>query len=230
MKRRLALGLALATLAAGAPAAADEPATTATEPLPALPPPAPTSAPAAEVAPSPPTAPPPEAPAAAVTSPDTPKDLDKPPADPPPRERSMSVLLSPLQLITKTASIDLVWVPVAHHAAVINPRLRPVDGVRWGGELGYRYYTSSQREPSGFFAGPSVAFFYSEGGSKVGIAADVGVQVVAKSGLTASGGVGLMWVPAGSKIELGSKLGNTGLYSEQWNFIPRMLAALGYAF
>ncbi|MBL8606571.1 MAG: hypothetical protein JNL38_04590 [Myxococcales bacterium] len=222
MKRRLALGFAFATLALAAPAAADEPPA---EPLPALP--APSAAPP-EAPPEAPPAAPPAAPA--VVSPETPKDLDKPPADPPPRERSMSALLSPLQLISKTASVDLVWVPVAHHAVVLNPRLRPVDGVRWGGELGYRYYTSSQREPSGFFAGPSFAFFYSEGGSKVGVAVDVGVQVVAKSGLTASGGLGLMWVPAGSKIELGSKLGNTGLYSEQWNFIPRMLAALGYAF
>ncbi len=202
--------------------------------LPPLPPPTdpapPPPAPAPDAQPAPPPAAP-TAPAPAFVSPDAPAEdanRDKP-AEEPARERSMAVLLNPVPLISKTLSLDLVWAPVPHHAVLVSPHVRPIDGARYSGELGYRYYTSSQREPGGFFAGPVIAGFYSSEGSKIGFAVDVGVQVVSKLGITASGGLGLMWIPAGSKVELGSKVGD-GVYAEIWRFVPRMLASVGYAF
>lgn len=226
MKRATTVLVALSLLLPAAARAA-QPAELPPLPPPAEPPPAPPPPPAEPAPAAAPEAPAPAAPAAEAQPSDP--NRDKPPASEPARERSMGVLLNPIPLISKTLSLDLVWAPITHHAVVLSPHVRPVDGARYSGEIGYRYYTSDQREPGGFFAGPVIAGFYSSEGSKIGFAVDVGVQVVSKIGITASGGLGLMWIPAGSKVELGSKVGD-GVYAEIWKFVPRMLASVGYAF
>lgn len=100
--------------------------------------------------------------------------------EPPPR-RIFSVEWNPLSLIINKLSVQLVVVPVDHHALVLNPfytwtSTSPIDIYNdqslqnnnapaaqlptqkfegFGGEIGYRYY-SGLGGPRGLFVGPSL--------------------------------------------------------------------------
>jgi hypothetical protein len=220
LRAALFASVALSATARAHPAFAQDAETRAQEPPPLPPPDSPPPPPVTTAEPKPIPPPPEEKTEKAAEN-------DKPPVEPE-RERSMGVLLNPVQLLTKTLSVDFVWTPVAHHAVVINPRLRPIDGVRFSGELGYRFYSSQARQPSGFFGGPSLGLLYSSEGSLLTLAADIGVQIVSKIGVTAAVGVGLMWIPAGTKVKVGPS--ELGIVNDKWYFAPRMLGAIGYAF
>jgi hypothetical protein len=138
--------------------------------------------------------------------------------DKPGRYAVFAVELYPLGLLVGgRVSVQAEWVPVTHHALVVNPHFvhtsadvavtpdrterQTFTGV--GTELGYRYYTG-HRGMNGVFFGPSaIVGLYSasllDGNqtfTNLGIAVDVGVQAILADHLVLGGGLGLeyLWV------------------------------------
>jgi len=141
--------------------------------------------------------------------------------EPPPQRRLFSVAFNPLGLMVDRLSLDVIFVPVEHHALVVSPfrvstRTEPIwiyddHGVATrlplqtfigaGAEFGYRYY-DGREGPRGFFLGPSVILgrftATAENGSQTqyllfGLAADAGYQMIIEDRFSLSLGGGLQF-------------------------------------
>ena len=128
-----------------------------------------------------------------------------------------------LNVIVLRISANFEYLPVPHHAIVINPSIWGVPGVfgMTGIEVGYHYYSGS-KGANGFFFGPSLLAYRFDvltiGGlasaNIYGIAIDVGGQHIFGGGFTLGAGMGMArwWGADGG--------------SETW---PRILFTLGYS-
>jgi Protein of unknown function (DUF3575) len=195
-------------------------------------------------------------PAAAANTPpaDTPVDVVIHDAVPP--RRILSLELNPLALIIDKLSVNVVIAPVDHHALVLSPYVvwpstqpfyvyddqgnsqqLPVQKFTgFGGEIGYRYYTGLGG-PRGFFVGPSLIIadmnVKAQNGSStgyidLGVAADVGYQMIVVDSLSLAVGAGLQYAtPVGATIP-GQQF-PADVYGSARLF-PRALASIGWAF
>lgn len=174
---------------------------------------------------------------------------------PPPPRRIVSIAWNPLPLIFGKVSLDVVVVPVSHHALALSPfyvttstapiyvfddmghatQLATQTFVGWGGELGYRYYFG-QRGPRGLFLGPSLilAWFNATAGNGTqthflhyGVAADVGYQMLIADRLSLAVGAGLQVVLTDKSIP--PQQYPAKFYANQ-GVAPRLLASLGVTF
>jgi MYXO-CTERM domain-containing protein len=177
--------------------------------------------------------------------------------DPPPPSRRVSIEWNPLPLFTiGRASANVVLVPIDHHALVISPfyawaktvpitildaNAQPVrvlpeqkfDG--FGAEIGYRYYTGLAG-PRGFFLGPSliVGKFTAHAAdgtdtdyTQLGVAADIGYQVIVADCLALSLGAGVQY--AGPSKSIPDQQFPADLYANAL-VRPRVLSSIGWAF
>jgi hypothetical protein len=174
--------------------------------------------------------------------------------DEPLPRRYVLVEWQPLPLVVGQVAANLVVMPIEHHAIIISPtymslstapistfddagNATPVAEQKFkghGGEIGYRYYFGHDG-PRGLFVGPSGAYEYfnetGPGSSKstyhrLGLAADVGYQVLVadRVSLSLGGGVQYTWT-------------NTPVFTPQFpanaiangGFLPRLLLSLGVA-
>ena len=247
MRRRLLVGtIAAATLAL---ASRDASAQGTSPPQPASGEPAP---PAAKASGADPTAAEPTA--APAVAPATPANADKPTAKDADEDELKSITLTanPLSLILTRVGVNVEYLPVRHHAFVLNPYFQhasvevgagtskaETSYTTLGGELGYRFYTGN-RGANGFFVGPSL-FLQNTSSSTTSTAGtttanadgstlvygailDVGGQHVAKNGFTIGGGVGLMYlVAANAPSATSSTVKFEGV-------LPRFLFTIGYSF
>lgn len=172
------------------------------------------------------------------------------PTPPPAAEEShkqFAVNLNPLSWGIGRYGADFQWLPVAHHAIVVNPFYASTtadvenNGLKYqekfsgfGGEVGYRLYTS-ERGASGFFVGPSLilgTYTASANDQKVafnsiGYAFDIGGQAMLKNGITIGGGFGLQNTKV-NKDFTDLPLNAAILAGGGWR--PRFLFSIGYAF
>jgi hypothetical protein len=173
--------------------------------------------------------------------------------------------LNPLPIVAGRYGLNVEFVPLRHHAIVASgwlqtftpAMLRVVmpkeinvdDGAqsRFGGELGYRFYTGSDGA-NGLFAGISgvampimyprvtqdlrsqalksdVVSFYSFGG-----AIDVGVQAITSSGFTIGGGVGVMYLAYAPPASVKPPPGVTAPEYPELHVLPRLLLSAGWSF
>lgn len=166
---------------------------------------------------------------------------------------SWSVELNPAAMAIGRYSAQLQWLPMQHHALVLNPHYSSVTATveaqsggqtlssyqeRFNGigvELGYRYYTGS-KGPNGFFVGPSVltgTYTASVDGGisrsfyNAGGAIDIGGQGVIGPGIVLGGGFGLQYLKASKEFSdlplSAAAIAGTGVR-------PRLLFSVGYAF
>jgi hypothetical protein len=166
--------------------------------------------------------------------------------------KSWSLELNPLAATIGRYSIQAEWLPMEHHAIVLNPHFDHTsstvggsDGLPsytesftgFGGELGYRFYTGS-RGANGFFVGPSFLlanYSPSVGGqsgpsfTSVGGAVDIGGQFIVGPGIVIGGGFGLQYtaVSGGGNTD-GMPLLTQALVGD--GLRPRFLLSAGYAF
>ena len=165
-----------------------------------------------------------------------------------PVEHHYAVEANPLAIIIGRYSFQFEWLPISHHALVVNPHFDyagiSVNGesvghvIGGGAEIGYRFYTS-RHNLAGFYAGPSLLFgTYSSGGGdsesvsfqSIGLAVDIGGQAVIGPGIVIGGGFGLQY--SKTTKDFGSTDG-LNLASEILvgsGFRPRFLFTIGYAF
>lgn len=185
--------------------------------------------------------------AAPLASAQTAEKPTPPPAAEEPSHKQFTATLNPLSFGIGRYGADFQWLPIAHHAIVVNPFFASttadveVNGLKYeekfsgfGGEVGYRLYTS-ERGASGFFLGPSlilgtytatandqkVAF------NSIGYAFDVGGQAMLKNGITIGGGFGLQHTNV-SKDFTDLPLTAAILAGGGWR--PRFLFSIGYSF
>ncbi len=172
-----------------------------------------------------------------------------------PPSRILSLEWNPLSLfIVDKLSLNVVLVPVSHHALVLAPfgvhtstapltvyddagNKSPTDTFTFsgfGGELGYRYYTGEQG-PRGFFVGPSfiVASFDAKAADgshthfvAAGVAADVGYEALIAERLSLSLGAGAQYLFAASSLP--EQQFPARLYANR-GVAPRFLFAIGWA-
>jgi hypothetical protein len=192
----------------------------------------------------------PAQPAPAAANADRPSDADAE------RDRKMfSVELNPLAATIGRYSVQVEWLPAAHHAVVLNPHFDHVSAdvtssgggatlkysenfTGFGSELGYRFYTG-EKGPNGFYVGPSFLFgTYSAGvdgapsGSSVsftsfGAALDIGGQAVIGPGIVVGGGFGLQYTSINKDF---GDLPLTAAVLAGGGVRPRFLMSVGYAF
>ena len=212
MKKLLLLStLAVSLSTVGLASAADEPA----------PPP---TAPATAPAPSP---------ALATPQPDV-AVAQKPEAP----FKPITLTLNPLSLALGRYGVNVEYLPVRHHAIVLNPFFQSlsvgVDGdktsyTNFGGELGYHFYTGDIGA-SGFFIGPSLFAMSSNASTSCasifsyGAALDLGGQYVAKNGFTIGAGAGVMYLAANDTTTATSSSFKVS------GVLPRILFTIGYSF
>ncbi len=183
----------------------------------------------------------------------TPVNADKPTTkDADDELKSVTLTANPLSLILTRIGANVEYLPVRHHAFVLNPYFQHASVeagsgsaksettyTTFGGELGYRFYTGS-RGANGFFVGPSVFVQNTNASSTAtagtstahgesstfvyGAILDLGGQHVAKSGFTIGGGVGVMYlVAANAPTATSSTIKFEGV-------LPRFLFTVGYSF
>lgn len=173
-------------------------------------------------------------------------------AVPPPvdevEHKPFTVNLNPLSWGIGRYGADFQYLPIAHHAIVVNPFFASTtaeiesNGSKYeqkfsglGGEVGYRFYTS-ERGASGFFVGPSLilgTYTASATGSdkvsfnSIGYAFDVGGQAMLKNGITIGGGFGLQNTKVNKDF---TDLPLTAAILAGGGWRPRFLFSIGYAF
>lgn len=190
-----------------------------------------------------PSPPQPAAPALATTTPDV-------PAAPKPEApfKPITLTINPLSLALGRIGANIEYLPVRHHAIVLNPFFQSLsvgDGAtktsytNLGGELGYHFYTGDIGA-SGFYFGPSLFAMNSSASASAttngattnasssifvyGAAFDVGGQYVAKNGFTIGGGAGAMYLAANdTNTQTSSTFKVSGV-------LPRLLFTIGYSF
>lgn len=188
-----------------------------------------------------------------------PTDPDRPSSDPSPLHHRAALTINPLALVVGRYGANIEFVFARHHAIVASGFLQtfptgllktalpdlPIENgpeSRFGGELGYRFY-SGTNGPTGVFVGPSfvamplaaprlteaykaeiVSF------TAYGAALDVGVQTVIGPGFTIGGGIGVMALayapPASAQPPAGIELPSW----PQPHVLPRLLVMAGWAF
>lgn len=165
-----------------------------------------------------------------------------------PVEHHYSIEANPLAIFIGRYSVQFEWLPIAHHALVVNPHFDyasvSVNGtdaghvVGFGGEVGYRYYTSG-RNLAGFYAGPSFLLgTYSSGGGSgdsvsfqsLGFAIDIGGQAVVGPGVVIGGGFGLQYTKTTKDFGSTDGLNLPAEILVGGGFRPRFLLSVGYAF
>ena len=177
--------------------------------------------------------------------------------DPPPPPRRISIEWNPLPLFTiGRASGNVVFVPFDHHALVLSPfyawsktepiyvidasgtpiRQLPEQHFRgFGAELGYRWY-SGRGGPRGLFVGPSLvlgSFTASAADGTdtsylhLGVAADIGYQVLVADSVALSLGVGVQYTTPSKSLP--DQQFPADLYANAL-VRPRVLSSLGWAF
>ncbi len=176
-------------------------------------------------------------------------------SDPEPKSlKTIGLELNPLAATIGRYSVQVEWMPLLHHAIVLNPHFDHVSAdvtsgagtysegfTGFGGELGYRFYTG-QKGLNGFFVGPSFLFgTYSASAdvsgpgvssnstsfTTVGAALDVGGQAVIGPGILIGGGFGLQYTKASSDF---GDLPLTASILAGGGVRPRFLLSAGYAF
>jgi hypothetical protein len=165
-----------------------------------------------------------------------------------PVEHHYAIEGNPLGIFIGRYSAQFEWLPISHHAFLINPHFDyasiSVNGesvghvVGAGAELGYRFYTS-RYNLAGFYVGPSLlAGTYSSGGGtgdsvsfqSLGFAVDIGGQAVIGPGVVIGGGFGLQYTTTTKDFGStdGLNLAAEILVGGGWR--PRFLLSVGYAF
>jgi len=172
--------------------------------------------------------------------------------------RSFAIAANPLGVLIGRYSLQAEYLPVAHHAFTLSPFFTHVpvtftsDGreldagslTGFGGELGYRFYTS-RKGPAGFFVGPSLLFASysasapsgsqpsgSEGSGSFlayGGAIDLGGQAVVGPGVVIGGGFGLQYTKNSEPLD-GDNLNLASAIIASGGIRPRFLFTVGYAF
>ena len=167
--------------------------------------------------------------------------------------KNISITANPLGLIIGRYSIQGEFLPAPHHAIVLNPFFAHVPvsagGVDlgsmngFGGELGYKFYTSNYG-PAGFWVSPSFLFgSYSQSASSVngqsvasnssftsiGGAIDIGGQAVVGPGVVIGGGFGLQYTKTSENFDTGG-LNLASAIVAGGGLRPRFLLSVGYAF
>jgi hypothetical protein len=193
-----------------------------------------------------------------VTTP-APAAYGAPPADVAanePDHKAMTATLNPLSFAIGRYGFDFQYLPVRHHAIVVNPffssvnaefeSTSTVNGVTtrttssqtfsgFGGELGYRFYTGD-RGANGFFVGPSLLLgtYNAKGAtgdgvsfSSIGFALDIGGQAVLGNGITIGGGFGMQRTSVNREF---ADLPLTAAVLAGGGWRPRFLLSLGYSF
>jgi hypothetical protein len=175
--------------------------------------------------------------------------------DPIPPRRIASIEWNPLPLVTlDKLSLNLVVVPVSHHAIVLSPfavrtstapiavfddagNATPTPTYTFrgaGSELGYRYY-SGKNGPRGWFAGPSLLLASFEAtaanGSRThfidaGVAADAGYSALLDGRVALSLGAGLEYLFAASSLP--EQQFPARIYANR-GVSPRFLFSIGWA-
>ena len=161
---------------------------------------------------------------------------------------AIAIELNPLPLYFGRLSANLEYMPLQHHAIVLNPQITHVSNELavsgganasqtfsgFGGEVGYRYYTG-HKGIDGVFVGPSLIMGVYNAGlpdgnqafTTMGVAVDAGVKAVVWDHVAVGAGAGLQWVkvshdfndlPTRSELAVGNGVK------------PRILAEVGYAF
>jgi hypothetical protein len=168
------------------------------------------------------------------------------------RFKSIGVQGNPLGFVIGRYSIDLEYLPAAHHAAHVTAAytyaLPGVDDqlTGFGGEVGYRYYTGLYG-PHGFFAGASFlvgAFEYIHGDPQnlpknpsndtqyvqLGGAIDVGYQLIFLGNFCLGAGVGVQYTADTTQptFEFVDHPWHDLFYG--WGLRPRALLQVGAAF
>ncbi len=171
----------------------------------------------------------------------------KPAAEPEERpHKPYTVLFNPLSAAVGRYSFDLIYLPVRHHAIVLNPFGQFISAEtggtktsysNYGAEIGYRLFTGS-RGANGFFIGPFATYTAyntettvngvgsgSASFSAYGVGADLGGMHVFDFGLTIGGGVGVMYLrgSGGEGTATSSTVKVEGV-------LPRFLLSIGYSF
>lgn len=172
-----------------------------------------------------------------------------------PELKQFSLELNPLAATTGRYSVQVEFLPVAHHAIVLNPQYThfdttltvdlgtlgnitspPITFSGFGGELGYRFYTG-EKGANGLYVGPSFIFgSYSakSGGADdksftaYGGALDVGIQGIVGPGIVIGGGVGVQYVATSEKLPDDLNLATKGKIGG--GVSPRFLLSVGYSF
>jgi hypothetical protein len=179
----------------------------------------------------------------------------------------LTAAINPLPMVAGRYGVNVEFLPLRHHAIVasgwlqtftpamlrvVMPKEINVDDgaqARFGGELGYRFYTGHDGA-NGLFAGVSgvampimyprvsqdplrspqglksdVVSFYSFGG-----AIDVGVQAITSSGFTVGGGVGVMYLAYEPPASVKPPPGVAAPSYPELHVLPRLLLSAGWSF
>lgn len=165
-----------------------------------------------------------------------------------PELKNLAITLNPFTLaLLGRYGANIEYLPSAHHALHLNPygmftTGESDSGVKltysnYGAEVGYRYYTASDR-PAGFFIGPTAQYMHvgvssETGGTKddisysaYGLGVDLGGKYVADNGFTIGGGLGLAYL----KSSVDSSANSGGSLLKFDGVLPRFLFDIGYAF
>jgi hypothetical protein len=183
-----------------------------------------------------------------------PQQEDRPVNAEPVKElKSLAIEANPLAAAIGRYSLQVEWLPAAHHALVVNPHYDSVNSDTsitvngqtttltqsfsgFGGEVGYRFYTG-KTGPLGFFIGPSllVAKYTSSAGdastsfTSLGGAVDLGGQAVIGPGIVVGGGFGLQYTKISQDVSTdGMSLAAAVIAGG--GVRPRALFTVGYAF
>jgi hypothetical protein len=165
--------------------------------------------------------------------------------------KHVTITANPLSLILTRIGLNVEYLPIKHHAIVLNPYFQVASAgtddnktsyTNFGAELGYHFYTG-ERGANGFFVGPSLLYMRSNVTDKAtvagqtaeassnmdvyGAALDIGGQHVTKGGFTIGGGIGAMYLKASAS---GSANGQTSSTVKFDGVLPRFLLTVGYSF
>jgi hypothetical protein len=194
----------------------------------------------AETAPASATPPTPSTPAPAAEKPKKEEDEEE--------LKHLTLTANPLSLILGRIGINVEYLPIKHHAIVLNPYFQSISAgtdqdkttyTNFGGELGYHFYTG-ERGANGFFVGPSLLYMRANASSTsnvagvsssassnmdvYGAALDIGGQHITKGGFTIGGGAGVMYLTASSSSTATSSTFKVS------GVLPRFLLTIGYSF
>ncbi len=170
--------------------------------------------------------------------------------------RFLAVELNPVAaLVIGKLSANVILVPLDHHALIVSPfygfsntadiwviddngnqtRLAQQKFRGFGAEIGYRYY-SQEGGPRGFFIGPSaiVSSFTATAGDgtqtsylDLGVAADVGYQMLVADNVSISLGAGAEYVFTTKTLP--NQQFPARIYANN-GVLPRALLSIGWAF
>jgi hypothetical protein len=106
-------------------------------------------------------------PAAAAPETAAPKPAEKPaPVEEEEELKHLTLTANPLSLILTRVGVNVEYLPIKHHAIVLNPYFQAASAgsddnkttyTNFGAELGYHFYTGD-RGANGFFVGPSLLY------------------------------------------------------------------------